>query len=130
MILGLRTDKQEAELYLFNMDYKAVNKIVWQAHRELSDTLLIKIETILHENKATIGDIQAIIAYQGPGSFTGLRIGLSVANALAYALNIPIAAAEGEAWQQRSFKMLNSSLGYSPVVPAYGADVSITTPRK
>ena len=40
--------------------------------------------------KIKLADIDAIAVYQGPGSYTGLRVGISVANAMAWALNIPV----------------------------------------
>lgn len=48
------------------------------------------INDILKENKLTVKNIKNIVAVNGPGSFTGLRIGLSVAKTMAYSLNIPI----------------------------------------
>ncbi len=55
-----------------------------------SQHLLILIDRILKENKKSLEDITEIEVNLGPGSFTGLRVGLSVANALAWVLKIPI----------------------------------------
>ena len=48
------------------------------------------IEEIFKENNLNIKDLEKIIVVNGPGSFTGIRIGLSIAKTLAYALNISI----------------------------------------
>ena len=48
------------------------------------------IESIFKENNLEIKDLEKIIVINGPGSFTGIRIGLSIAKTLAYALNIKI----------------------------------------
>lgn len=48
------------------------------------------IEEILKENNVEAKDIKKIIVVSGPGSFTGIRIGLSIAKTMAYALNIEI----------------------------------------
>lgn len=48
------------------------------------------IDSILKENSLTVKDIKNVVAVNGPGSFTGLRIGLSAAKTLACFLNIPI----------------------------------------
>ena len=49
------------------------------------------IDKVISEAKIEKTDIDAIIVATGPGSFTGLRIGMSAAKGLAVALNIPIA---------------------------------------
>ncbi len=48
------------------------------------------IEELFDENKLDIKDLKKIIVVNGPGSFTGIRIGLSIAKTMAYALNIEI----------------------------------------
>lgn len=48
------------------------------------------IKDILSENGFSFKDIKNIVSVNGPGSFTGLRIGLSVGKTLAYSLGIPI----------------------------------------
>lgn len=51
--------------------------------------LMPQIETVIKENKLSLGDINAIAVSQGPGSFTGIRIGVSSARALSQVLKIP-----------------------------------------
>jgi hypothetical protein len=53
MILAIRTDKPEAELYLLKEDGVIIDQYVWTAHRELSNTLLSKIEK--YTFKRTLG---------------------------------------------------------------------------
>ena len=48
------------------------------------------IEEIIAEAGITINDLSAIAVSQGPGSYTGLRIGVSAAKGLCYALQIPL----------------------------------------
>ena len=48
------------------------------------------IESIFKENGLNVKDLRKIIVINGPGSFTGIRIGLSIAKTMAYALNIDI----------------------------------------
>jgi len=129
MILALRTDKPDAELYLYD-DEKRVDSITWLAHRQLSDTLLSQIETLLTKNKLSLPDLTGIIVYLGPGSFTGLRIGITVANTLAYSLNIPNAGAEGEDWIEPALAKLKTTADASTLMPEYGSEAHITLPRK
>src|SRR3989304_194143 len=91
IILALRTDKPEAELYLYDGKTEP-SKLKWQAHRELSGTIHKQIDKILNKSSKSLSDIDSIVVFKGPGSFTGLRIGLSVANDLAYSLGGPIFA--------------------------------------
>lgn len=55
-----------------------------------SQQVLNLIDQILKKHKKSLKDITEIKVNLGPGSFTGLRVGLSVANALAWALKISI----------------------------------------
>lgn len=57
-----------------------------------AEKLHVFIEAVLSELELTFKDLSAIAVSQGPGSFTGLRIGVSAAKGLAYALEIPLIA--------------------------------------
>ena len=59
------------------------------SHAEL---LHVFIEEILNESKITFQDLNAIAISKGPGSYTGLRIGVSSAKGFCYALGIPLIA--------------------------------------
>lgn len=66
-----------------------------------SQTLLPMVETLLSSCGMNIGDIDLLAVASGPGSFTGLRIGVSTAKGLAWARELPCAACstlEGMAW--------------------------------
>jgi len=52
--------------------------------------ILAAIDEILQKNNATPQDLTAIEVNPGPGSFTGARVGVSIANAFAYSLDLPI----------------------------------------
>lgn len=54
------------------------------------ERLTILIQKILEKNIVSLSDIGAISVGLGPGSYTGLRIGLSTAKGICYGLNIPI----------------------------------------
>ncbi len=55
-----------------------------------SQTLLPLIGELLHEHSRALSDITDISVFLGPGSFTGLRVGCTVANALGMLLDIPV----------------------------------------
>ncbi|OGD87107.1 tRNA (adenosine(37)-N6)-threonylcarbamoyltransferase complex dimerization subunit type 1 TsaB [Candidatus Curtissbacteria bacterium RBG_13_35_7] len=60
-----------------------------------SQVLLPQISKILNNNNIKFKDLTEIKVNTGPGSFTGTRIGIAVANALGFALNIPINGKRG-----------------------------------
>jgi tRNA threonylcarbamoyladenosine biosynthesis protein TsaB len=125
--LYIRTDKPEAELYIKRND-EIVASHRRHADRSLSDTILKSIDTVLVSQEMQLTDVSHIIVYQGPGSFTGLRIGISVANALAYGLGVPVVGLSGEYWLETPFDKEARSSG--PVLPFYGQDAHITKPKK
>jgi tRNA threonylcarbamoyladenosine biosynthesis protein TsaB len=57
-----------------------------------SSSLTLHIENCLQQANKSISELQAVAISIGPGSYTGLRIGVNVAKGLCYALNIPIIA--------------------------------------
>lgn len=57
-----------------------------------SERLMVLVDEVLKEAGAAIGSLDGIAVSIGPGSFTGLRIGLSAAKGLAYAQSLPLVA--------------------------------------
>lgn len=102
----------------------------WQAHRALSTTLNKKIQEILNKSSISMEAVQGIVIFKGPGSFTGLRIGMAVANALAYAQNFPIVARGGEKWLNDGIKDLEAGKNEVIGLPEYGSPPKTTTPWK
>jgi tRNA threonylcarbamoyladenosine biosynthesis protein TsaB len=58
--------------------------------RERAQVVLPLLDSLLTKHKLSLRNISSIEVHTGPGSFTGLRVGISIANTLAYALHIPI----------------------------------------
>ncbi|RFC54415.1 tRNA (adenosine(37)-N6)-threonylcarbamoyltransferase complex dimerization subunit type 1 TsaB [Brumimicrobium aurantiacum] len=57
-----------------------------------SERLTVFIEKIVKQNNWKLNEISAIVVTSGPGSYTGLRIGVSTAKGLCYALSVPLIA--------------------------------------
>jgi tRNA threonylcarbamoyladenosine biosynthesis protein TsaB len=129
IILTIRTDNPEAEVGLYDGTTRLAYE-VWPAHRELSDTLHHKIQDMLDSQSKTFKDIQGIVCFQGPGSFTGLRIGLTVADSFAYGLAVPIVAAMDQQWIEQGIERLQKGDNDRIALPHYGAPVHITQQRK
>ncbi len=126
-ILGIRTDKPEAELYLYKNN-KQIAETKWSAHRELSSTIHKQIDKILNKSSISLEDIKGIVCFKGPGSFTGLRIGLTVANSLAYTQNIPIVARQGDDWLKKAINDLASGKSDKIATPYYDRP-AVTSPQ-
>lgn len=88
----------------------------WESGRNLAEDLHQFIAGKLASHKATWQDITSITFFSGPGSFTGLRIGAAVVNALADQLNVPLYDHHGN---QRPI-----------IIPDYGGQANITPPKK
>lgn len=129
LILTIRTDKPEAEIGLCE-DSKKLQYKTWQAHRKLAETIHISIKELLETGGKELKDLEGIVAYEGPGSFTGLRIGISVANALSQSLAIPIVGCSSDEWINQGVKSLLAKDNDKIVVPEYGADPHITAQKK
>lgn len=128
LILTIRTDKPEAEIGIYD-SHTQIAYEVWEAHRKLAETLHRKITGLLKSKKMDWRDIEGVVVYKGPGSFTGLRIGISVANALAYGLDVPIVAAQND-WIENGIATIMEDKTDKIALPEYGAPVHITKPKK
>ena len=96
MILKIDTTKREKIVVeLADPKNGKKDKLV-QKQKLGSQVLLPMIAKILKKNKITFGNLTSIEVNPGPGSFTGTRVGVSVANALGFALNIPVNGKKGK----------------------------------
>jgi tRNA threonylcarbamoyladenosine biosynthesis protein TsaB len=128
MIILLDTSTPVCRLRLVNesqqMDYE------WQADRQLAHYLLGWLKDRLSDQGKTWNDISGIGVFRGPGSFTGLRIGLTVMNTLADSLHIPIVGTMNKNWQDNALQQLRNGNDDQIVLPYYDHDANITTAKK
>lgn len=144
MILAINTAQDKKSLALF-WPGKIKKVISWQSNQ--TDPLE-KIEKILkpacrpastrgerdRSNKHDLKDIKLIVVNRGPGSFTGSRVGVAIANALSFSLEVPIV---GLVNKNNHDALSLAKKGYQnrgkaefkPVFPYYGKKPNITKPR-
>lgn len=128
MILLLNTSTGLCQLTLVDGNDKY--EYEWQADRSLARDLLSYLRDRLSDHGKTFADISGIGVMQGPGSFTGLRIGLTIMNTLASDLGCPIVGGQGEDWQGMALNRLENGEDDKLVMPYYGREANITKPRK
>lgn len=128
MILLLDTSTPVCKLILIEGDRH--HERSWEAGRELAKGLLAFLQKELHAAGASWSDVSGIGVFQGPGSFTGLRIGMTVLNTIADTLAIPIVASQGEDWQGIAEERLTAGENDHLALPFYGAEANTTKPRK
>lgn len=102
----------------------------WPAGRTLARDMLAYLRDRLAEHGKTLADVTGIGVLPGPGSFTGLRIGLTVLNTLAHEQHTPIVGAVGDDWRAVCLTRLANDEDDSIVLPQYGAAAHITQPKK
>lgn len=87
LFLDTASSKMIVALY---KDNTLLDKIEEDNDNKLSERLLPTISKIISTNNLTVKHIHEIIVVNGPGSFTGIRIGVTVAKTMGYAMQIPV----------------------------------------
>lgn len=128
MILILDTSNPTCKLIFVDGENRYEKE--WEAGRELAKGLLGFLETELRDKDKTWQDLTGLGVFQGPGSFTGLRIGMTVLNTLADSLAIPIVGSIEDDWQEDVLARLQAGEDNKLVLPHYGNAANITKPRK
>ena len=90
MILGIDTSGETCYIALIDQANGAVKCTQFNHNRQLIEQLPAYIDTFLAENIATLKDIECLVCGTGPGSFTGVRVGVMYAKTLAFALGKPV----------------------------------------
>ena len=89
MLLALDTSQNSGSIAL-RADHKLVYSAFFNISITHSETLMPQIDAALRFCGFSRTDLEAIVLCQGPGSFTGLRIGMATAKGIALGLQIPI----------------------------------------
>lgn len=118
MDLSINTTGKEVEITL--LANGRTDSIRWDGIGNLCETLLLKVQELLKRNLADKRKISKIVVSTGPGSYTGLRIGVTVANFVAFCLDVPVVEA-GTEDAATKFK--------APLIPEYGNIPFITKRR-
>jgi tRNA threonylcarbamoyladenosine biosynthesis protein TsaB len=94
MLLAIDTSTETAGLALLRLDGTVQSELVWQAGRNHTAEMHPAMRDLLRRARLTVRDLAGIIVARGPGSFTGIRVGVSTAKGLALGLGVPIVGVE------------------------------------
>ncbi len=115
MLLAIDTSTNTASLALVQ-DSQVLAELTWHCGQNHTVELLSQLVHLLNQTNSSLESITGIIVARGPGSFNGLRVGISTAKGLAFSLGIPvvgIGTLEVEAYQQAETGL--------PVCPIFNA---------
>ncbi len=107
LLLALDTSTSTASLALFD-GQRVLSETTWLAGREHSTRLLVEVDSAFARIGRSTADLTGLVVARGPGSYTGVRVALSVAKGIAAALRLP-------AWGVSSLDVL--ALGASTDLP-------------
>lgn len=88
LLLALDTSTTIASVALFD-GQMVLSETTWRAGREHSTRVMEEVDRSLARIGCRPADLTAIAVAEGPGSFTGVRVGVALAKGLAYALGLP-----------------------------------------
>jgi len=91
VILGIDTSSTASSVALFTQSGVLSQDLV-VSKKSHSEGIMLRIEDILREQRLQKADLSAVCVCVGPGSFTGIRVGIATAKAICIALKIPLLA--------------------------------------
>ncbi|MGN1270570.1 MAG: tRNA (adenosine(37)-N6)-threonylcarbamoyltransferase complex dimerization subunit type 1 TsaB [Clostridia bacterium] len=91
LILGISTSSNIASVAI-SKDAECIKELNINNNKTHSETLVPLINELLKKTNIKLQDINLLACDNGPGSFTGIRIGISTVKAIAESLNIPVIA--------------------------------------
>lgn len=123
MILVLDTATRTPVVAVAADDGTVMAERHWESKHRHGEELIGRIEQALAEIGAGRRDLTGVVVGTGPGSFTGLRIGLATAKTIAYTLNIPIVGVSSTRALALAAATADASLAESAIaLPAGAAD--------
>ena len=93
-ILNIETATKNCSVSIAKNGETIICKEIAEEGYSHAEKLHVFIEEIIIETGISVHDLAAVAVSQGPGSYTGLRIGVSAAKGLCFALNIPLIAVD------------------------------------
>lgn len=123
LLLALDTATRHPTLALAEPDGGVVGESQWESQHRHGEELLQRLEALLAHASAKPRDLAGVIVGIGPGSFTGLRIGLATAKTIAYSLDVPVVGVSTtQALALAAFDGESGSAEFAVTLPAGATD--------
>ena len=122
MELTIDTSTEIAGLAI-SSEGKVTAELSWHAGQNHTAELIPNLITLLDQAKVSIKDMNGIIVANGPGSFNGLRVGMSTAKGFAYAQNIPLVGISS--LEVEAFPFSDSGTPICPIVNAGRGELAV-----
>lgn len=90
LVLAVDTSAARGSLALADDNFQILSSREWEKKAMHSDVATLELQALLADAQKSLNDITHIVVNHGPGSFTGLRVGINLARTLAYSLDVPI----------------------------------------
>ncbi len=131
MYLYINTADSKTCIGLLDDTCKMCSFYAWEGGQNQSETLLKEVDKLFVNSQISKKDVIGIIAFRGPGSYTGVRVGVATANALALAWNVPIWGANKNDISNTSyFQKLVKSKAAKMICPDYQKPPHITSAKR
>jgi tRNA threonylcarbamoyl adenosine modification protein YeaZ len=126
MIVAIDSSTDSASLAL--AQDKVLAEVSWRCGQNHSVELLPRLTQLLGEAKVSLKDTSLIVVAKGPGSFNGLRVGLSTAKGLAFSLDVPIIGVSS--LEAEAYGHAETGLPICPVFNAGRGEIAVALYQK
>ena len=89
--LAVNTSLTKAQMILLK-DHSFLGEVTWEKSKSHSEVITQQFQQLCKDNDVTLKQINKVYCVNGPGSFTGIRVGVNFSKTLAYSLNAPMVA--------------------------------------
>ena len=127
MYLAIDTSTETASIALVRED-EVLAELTWRSRQNHSVELLPNLEHLLRQFDLSPQALTGIVVARGPGSFNGLRVGISAAKGMAFSLGVPIVGISS--LEVEAYQYAGTGLPICPVFNAGRGEIATATYRR
>jgi len=127
MYLAIDTSSDNASLAIVK-ENRVVAELTWLSQQNHSVELMPNLNQLLEQTKTNLKSTAGIVVAIGPGSFNGLRVGVSTAKGLAFSMGIPLVGIN--TLEAAAYQYAESGLPICPIFNAGGGEIATAIYQK